>query len=86
MDIYRTSPFTGLLYTLTPNGPKHFKMACKGMEVDGVFLQQPTEKAKASLTKFGIAMDHKRLQDLQLPGGNCVVGWGRRSVMSIACQ
>ena len=44
----------------------------------GVFLQQPTEKAKASLTKFGIAMDHKLLQDLQLLGANCVVGWGER--------
>ena len=44
----------------------------------GVFLQQPTEKAKASLTKFGIAMDHKLLQDLQLLGANSVVGWGER--------
>jgi len=56
------------------------------MDVDGVFLQQPTEKAKASLTKFGIAMNHKLLHDLQLPGANCVVGWGRRSVMNITCQ
>jgi hypothetical protein len=45
------------------------------LEVDGAFLQQPTEKTKASLTKFGIAMDHKLLQDLQLLGANCVVGW-----------
>lgn len=46
--------------------------------MDGGFLQQPTEKAKASLTKFGIAMDHKLLQDLQLLGANCVFGWGER--------
>jgi hypothetical protein len=77
LGIYRTShSVAAVLYNLPSTEPKHFKTVCKGKEVDGVFLQQPTEKAKASLTKFGIAMDHKLLLDLQLLGSNCVVGQG----------